>query len=204
MSWWLSQSLVVLSLLSAATAFVVISLGQCPVVPAQENFDVNRYMGKWWEYERFPAPFEFNGVCGFANYTLLNPTTVKVVNSGIQEIRFLWWTWRKPLLAVGSAVILNQNEPSKLLVNFPGSPGADATEPNYFLVETDYDNYAVVFSCTGDSLGFGNIQFAWILTREQGVRPANLEAIHDNLTDRGVNVRNFITVKHNKCPKENQ
>ena len=46
-----------------------------------------QYTGKWWEYQRFPAVFEFGVICGFANYTQLSDTKIKVLNSGIQEIK---------------------------------------------------------------------------------------------------------------------
>ena len=35
---------------------------------------------------------------------------------------------------------------------------------DYKVVDTDYDNYTVVFGCTG--LGLFNIEYVWILTRE--------------------------------------
>jgi len=195
----LCQSLVVLTLLGVTSAFIVIRTGRCPTPPVKQDFDVTRYTGKWWEYQRFPAPFEYGVVCGFANYTLIASDKVKVVNSGIQEIKFLWWVIsRKPTLAVGEAVIVNPSEPSKLQVSFGGMP-AGSGEPNYFVVDTDYDNYAVVYSCSGDSLGLGNVQFAWILTRAQGVRPANLEQIHNTLKESGVDISPFITVDHSNC-----
>ncbi|KAL8575377.1 hypothetical protein ACOMHN_048670 [Nucella lapillus] len=192
----LAQSLVVLPLLlSTCTAFIVVDLfKKCPLPPVKQNFDVTRYIGKWWEYQRFPAPFEFAGTNGFANYTLMSSSSVKVVNSGIQKIKlFNVEVSRKPILAVGEAVVVNPAKPGELRVTFPQSPIAlDGDKPNYFVVDTDYDNYSVVFSCTDFMLG--NFQFLWILTRERGVKPARLADLHDTLRKAGVDLRPLITV----------
>merc|ERR1711976_660276 len=85
-------------------AGLVIRFGDCPQPPVKQGFDVNRYVGKWWEYQRFPAPFEYAVVCGSANYTLLPNDVIKVVNSGIQDIKIFGFSVRRqPVLAEGSA-----------------------------------------------------------------------------------------------------
>ncbi|XP_076445787.1 apolipoprotein D-like [Babylonia areolata] len=196
---WLWLSVVVLSL-APAMGFLVIELGKkCPKPPVKNDFDVTQYMGKWWEYQRFPAPFEFASTCGSANYTLLSDTRVKVVNAGIQKIEIFGIVLRrKPILAIGEAVVLDPKRPGELKVTFPQSPASlNDDSPNYFVVDTDYENFAVVFSCT--DFFIGNFQFAWILTRGQGVRPANLESIYKTLREAGINTKNFITVRHTDC-----
>nr|KAG5708939.1 hypothetical protein BaRGS_009348 [Batillaria attramentaria] len=131
-------------------AGLVIRWGTCPKPPVKQNFDVTRYMGKWWEYQRFPAPFEFAVVCGSANYTLLQSDLVKVVNAGIQDIKIFGWTVRRaPTVAEGEAKIVDPAMPSELLVSFGDMPQiGPSTEPNYLVVDTDYDNFAVVYSCS--------------------------------------------------------
>lgn len=178
---------------------LVIRYGRCPQPPVKQGFDVKRYVGKWWEYQRFPAPFEYAVVCGSANYTLLQSDVIKVVNAGIQDIKIFGYTVRRaPVLAEGSARIVDLSTPSKLIVSFAGMPkGAASTEPNYLVVDTDYDNYAVVYSC--NSFGFINFQLAWILTRAQGVKPAQFDAIITTLRNAGVDTSAFITVDHSNC-----
>ena len=45
-------------------------LGDCPNVKLQENFNVNSYMGLWYEFERSSnIPFE-KGICINAFYEL--------------------------------------------------------------------------------------------------------------------------------------
>merc|ERR1711978_651576 len=60
--------------------------------------------------------------------------------------------------------------PGELCVNFaPGSqegcgPAGEQCFSNYWVLETDYDSYTVIYSCV-EILALRN-EFAWVLTRE--------------------------------------
>ena len=53
-----------------------------PLKPVN-NFDVEKYMGKWYEIARTPNPFEKDLSSVKAIYTLEKDGSVKVINSGI-------------------------------------------------------------------------------------------------------------------------
>ena len=50
-----------------------------------ENFQLSRYMGRWYEIARLPHSFEQNTTDAQANYTLLSNGTVQVQNSGLRN-----------------------------------------------------------------------------------------------------------------------
>jgi apolipoprotein D and lipocalin family protein len=150
--------------------------GRCPPTTPQANFDLNKYLGRWYEIRSYPAIFQFGGECVTADYSLNPNNTVKVVN---RQIRF-------GLVDVieGNAVPLS---PGKLVVSFPSvqallnstvlnitvfnttignltAPFQGPPRANYIVLGTDYERYAVVHTCT-DILWFGNYQFSWILSR---------------------------------------
>ena len=54
-------------------------------VSVVENFDVERYMGTWYEIARLPQWFERNMNAVKAEYTLQADGTVKIVNTGIRD-----------------------------------------------------------------------------------------------------------------------
>jgi lipocalin len=60
-------------------AFVV---GSCARSPIITNFDATRYAGRWYEIERSNVVFEKNLGCVTATYSLLNASTVDVLNQG--------------------------------------------------------------------------------------------------------------------------
>ncbi|GFR61433.1 apolipoprotein D-like [Elysia marginata] len=97
---------------------------------------------------------------------------------------------------VGNATVPDPSKPAELRVSF-GGYGPSGNKPNYFIQETDYENYSVIFSCD-ELIGF-NIQFAWILTRNRGVAPSNLSDLEQKLEDAGVDTSYFFVVDQSSC-----
>ena len=123
--------------------------GGCPKVPLQENFDVNRYVGVWYEAARdknFPQE-KFD--CNNAQYSLNDDNTLRVHN---QEYDF---TSGKFSDIIGKA---SCNGPA-CKVDFNLGPVGD-----YRVVATDYDNYAIVYSCT--DLYLARAELTWVLSRK--------------------------------------
>merc|ERR1711920_1077725 len=65
--------------------------------------------------------------------------------------------------AVGEAALIDGNSGGELNVEFYESPSTTA-EPNYFILDTDYEEYSYVWSCK--STYFAHIPQLWILNRE--------------------------------------
>lgn len=49
------------------------------------NFSVDKYLGKWYEYAKYPVYFEADGKCITAQYSLQNNSVVGVKNSLVNE-----------------------------------------------------------------------------------------------------------------------
>ncbi|GFO24798.1 apolipoprotein d-like [Plakobranchus ocellatus] len=183
--------------LGSVTAFgrwkMVSAFGRCPPITGLDGFDAAQYVGTWYEYERFPAPFQYGVDCSTATYTA-DGDTIGVRNQG--TIRDRTGNVLRNVSAEGSAVALDFAKPAELAVTFGEGPRSD--RPNYIVQDTDYTNYAVVFSCR--QFPFWNTQFAWILTRVPGVAPSNLDELKRNLTAAGLDVRNFSVVDQSGCP----
>jgi len=113
------------------TANSKLSFGFCPKPALQENFDVNKYTGVWHEYVRDRSlPFEY-GDCVQAKYTLRRDGLVTVHNSQyyqgkIDDIKGAA-ICEGPHCRVGFFLFLNGD---------------------YRVLNTDYENYSVVYSCT--------------------------------------------------------
>ncbi|XP_046353923.2 apolipoprotein D-like [Haliotis rufescens] len=158
------------------------ALWRCPDVPVQGNFSLTSYLGTWYEDERFFAVYEIGAECAQANYSMKANGHVRVLNSG---------TGRS---IEGDAYAPDPSEPAKLLVKFfwwqrPG---------NYWVVETDYSNYSVVYSCI--DLYFMHLDTAWLLTRTRDGVPDDMKNdIYGRLTAYGINTRNFKKTKQTGC-----
>ncbi|XP_001660233.2 apolipoprotein D [Aedes aegypti] len=137
---------------------LIISSGTCPKRPVVRNFNVSRYTGLWYEISRYEQPFQLGGECVTAQYSLNKDGTVRVFNSMLippNDVRSS---------IVGRAVVSYPNKdpvPAKLIVTFNGVPVAS----NYWVLDTDYDNFSVVWSCFQIG-GIIHTQGAWILSRE--------------------------------------
>lgn len=176
----LAPSIVLLALLAVLTHTEAITIGGGPCQQNKEvvqNFDVNRYMGLWYEVNRYWQIFELNGKCVTAEYAF-NATTgrVSVKNSMVDATT---------LQAKSIEGFAELSEPTadplvgKLAVTFKIPVVGDRKAP-YWVVDTDYVNYSVVYSCTSILLGALHVESAWVLSRTPQVSDPNVqEAIHD-------------------------
>ncbi|KAL3881462.1 hypothetical protein ACJMK2_027902 [Sinanodonta woodiana] len=167
----------------------VFSFGKCPSIQLKQNFQLGSYLGKWYEKRRFFAIFETFGSCVSANYSLKDDGHVKVVNQ--EYIKFL----KKDNVAIGDAYVPDANEPAKLKVKFGSGPLGD-----YWVLDTDYDNYSIVYSCNSYG-GIFKIEFSWILTRERnGLSDAKIQKLLQSMSSSGINVERFSVTDQSNCP----
>ena len=180
-------SIVVCLASTSIISSVAADWGKCQRVSTQQDFDLTKYLGVWYEIARFDYIFEKDGVCVQANYTL-NPadhSKVIVTNSEYRNGSFEQ--------AVGEAYIPNQKEPAKILVSF-GSPFFAP----YWVVETDYENYAMVFSCTS-LLNVYHYEVAWILSRSRQLDSSIVNKLMNKWKSFDVDVSRFSFTRQTNC-----
>ena len=114
-------------------------------------FELERYLGHWYEICRMPMRFEKGLSLVTADYSLNADGSVKVVNTGFDERKNRWRS------TTGRAVFVDDPAEARLKVSFFGPFHA-----GYNVAEIDEDyRYALVF---GRSL-----DYMWILSREKDI-----------------------------------
>ena len=124
-----------------------------PVSPLEFAFEADRYMGTWYNIQHsHGAAFQPDSAdCTTALYSDLNAEagTFKVYNSS--TISFL------PRYGVTGSASVAGLPSGQAIVSFFGQT---SDEPNYKVLDTDYDNYSMVTDCREDS-----VYQLWILSR---------------------------------------
>ncbi|KAM3860657.1 apolipoprotein Db [Diretmus argenteus] len=159
--------------------------GPCPDPKVQPNFNIQQYLGKWYEIEKLPASFE-RGKCIEANYAVRSDGTIRVLNSQFYK--------DKVRTAEGTAVVQDPREPGKLGVSFsyftPYSP--------YWILTTDYSGVSVVYSCT-DILRLFHVDYAWILGRARILPAQSVLYAKHLLATEGVDVFRMKATDQSGC-----
>ncbi|RUS83608.1 hypothetical protein EGW08_008627 [Elysia chlorotica] len=161
--------------------------GGCPKVQAQATLDVQKYLGDWFEILAFPFLLE-SGKCSRATYSLKQDGHIQVYNRGVQKDG-------KQFSAVGDAFAPNASEPAKLLVKFSNS----SPYANYWVVDTDYDTYTLIFSCE-PLTGLAHVNFAWILARNRTLDASVVQSLEGKLANFGVDTSKFRATDQSGCP----
>ena len=131
------------------------SKGTCPEVPTVQNLDASRYVGKWYEMARDQQiPFELGASCTTAHYTVRDDGDLDVANRS-----WYWYAFGQYISVHGKARCDTAH--GECTVGFFGQPVTG--EANYRVLNTDYDNYSVVYNCS--PFGMGKFEVMWLLSR---------------------------------------
>lgn len=145
---------------------------------AVESFDVNRYLGTWYEIARFDFRFERDLDNTSAQYSLDKNGNVLVLNSGYNTKEK---EWKK---AKGKAKFREEKTRGALKVSFFGP-----FYSGYTIIALDKDyNYALVAG--------KDLDYLWILSREKSI-PIDIKAKYLDLAKEiGYETSRLIWVNH--------
>ena len=164
-------------------AAAVFGLAGCLGVPegatVVRGFDVQRYLGKWYEIARLDHSFERGLSRVTAEYSLRDDGDIRVINRGYDASKGKWDQ------AEGKAKFVSGPDTGALKVSFFG-PFYGA----YNIIELDQENYRYALVVGPDT------SYLWILARSPELEPAVLESLLEAAREIGVDTSELIYPEH--------
>ncbi len=153
-------------------------LGMPESVKPVSDFELNNYLGKWYEIARLDHSFERGLSQVTAEYRVRNDGGVSVLNRGYSEDKGQWKE------AEGKAYFVNSPTDGYLKVSFFGP-----FYGSYVIFELDRENYSYAF-VSGPNTGY-----LWLLSRTPTVEPNVVEKFVQMSKERGFDTNRLIYVQ---------
>lgn len=144
-----------------------------------ENFEIDRYLGRWYEIARLDHRFERGLERVSAEYSLLPGGGVKVVNRGYAPAEQAWKE------AEGKAFFVDEVSEGHLKVSFFGP-----FYSSYVIFELDRQNYGYAY------ISGNNTSYLWLLARTADVDESVKSDFVQRAAALGFNTNDLIWVKH--------
>jgi len=167
---------------SVAVLFGTLLLAGCTTAPQGiqpvDNFDLDRYLGTWYEIARLDHRFERGLSQVSATYSKRSDGGVDVINRGFNSQANKWKE------AKGRAYFIGEPDVARLKVTFfwPFYGG-------YNVIELDQENYSYALICGP------NKKYLWILARTKELDASIKEALISKAKALGFNTSELILVK---------
>lgn len=160
-----------------STLVVSSCVGMPESISPVNNFELNRYLGKWYEIARLDHSFERGLEQVSAEYSLRKGGGVVVKNRGYSTAKQEWKE------AVGKAFFVNEESKGHLKVSFFGP-----FYGSYIIFELDEEEYQYAF------ISGPNLKNLWFLSRTQTVAPAMIDQFVKKANELGFNTEELIFV----------
>lgn len=160
--------------------FITGCLGIPENVTPVEDFDINKYLGKWYEIARLDHSFErgLNNVS--AEYYLRDDGGIDVLNKGYSIEKKEWNS------ASGRAYFVEEKDKGYLKVSF-----FRPFYGSYIIFGLDKENYLYSFVCGPDK------SYLWLLSRTKTVEIELIDQFVARSKNLGFDTDNLIFVEHN-------
>jgi apolipoprotein D and lipocalin family protein len=163
--------------------FIPILILGCVNIPENVSpvigFDIDRYLGTWYEIVRLDHSFERGLEKVTAEYSLRDDGGIKVVNKGFDSKKNIWKE------TIGKAYFIDDSDIGRLKVSFWG-PFYGA----YNIIDLDKENYSYSLVCGP------NKSYLWILAREPHMEESLKSKLVKKAKDLGFETEKMIYVSH--------
>ncbi len=169
------KSFIVIIIFSVLSACTVAPEGVEPVT----GFELDRYLGKWYEIARLDHPFERGLIRVTADYSLRSDGGVKIVNRGFDPEKNAWEE------AIGKAYFIESPDIGQLKVSFFGPFYGGY---NILALDKEFYQYALVSG--------PDRSYLWILARSSELDSSKVNQLVNKAKQLGFPVENLIYVPH--------
>ncbi len=153
--------------------------GYPAAVTPVKNFEIEKYLGKWYEIARLDHSFERGLDQVTAEYSLQDNGKVKVVNSGFSKSTNEWKE------AVGKAYLMGESDAGYLKVSFFGP-----FYSSYVIFGLDHEHYQYAF------ISGPNESYLWLLSRAPSIEKEVLTLFVKSAEKLGFKTEDLIYVQH--------
>jgi len=159
---------------------ILLKSGQCPPLKPKKNFNINKFLGDWYVIRRDRTE---------ADCIRQNVTT--------DGKKYYLTEIREPLargvfLTRKNEIRTDNKRQSRLYLGTPYGQ----TQPLLVLM-TDYDNYAVTYSCIRGT--FGHIETVSIMSRKKTLSPNIESKIYRYIRKMGLSTKQLLAINHDEC-----
>ncbi len=170
-----------ISALSVLLLILTACTGKPDGVVAVKDFELDRYLGKWYEIARLDHSFE-RGLSNItAEYSLRDDGGVKVINSGFSKEDNEWQQ------AEGKAFFVDETDSGHLKVSFFGP-----FYGSYIVFELEKKDYQYAFVSGPDT------SYLWLLARTPQVDEKVTEQFVKRSQELGFDTSKLIYVEHDR------
>ena len=172
-------------ILLALPLIITACTGKPDNVVAVKDFELDRYLGKWYEIARLDHSFERGLDNITAEYSLRDDGGVKVINSGFSKEDNEWQQ------AEGKAYFVNDTDSGYLKVSFFGP-----FYGSYIIFELDKKNYQYAFVSGPDT------SYLWLLSRTPELDKEIIDKFVKDAQQLGFDTSKLIYVEHDKTSQQ--
>lgn len=173
------MSVAVRYLLSALLLFLSGCTGMPDGVSPVTDFDVNRYLGTWYEIARLDHSFERDLEQVTAEYSLREDGGIRVLNKGYNSVKRRWEE------AEGKALFVGDKKVGSLKVSFFGP-----FYGGYTIIDLDQDGYQYAL------VSGPNTSYLWILARQPHLDASIVRRLLEKASAYGFETSRMIFVAH--------
>jgi apolipoprotein D and lipocalin family protein len=152
-------------------------------VAVVDQFELERYLGSWYEIARLDHSFERDMRNVTAHYSMMDDGGVRVANQGFKQKKREWKE------SIGKAYFVDRQDLGQLKVSFFGP-----FYGGYNIIALDKDEYAWAL------VAGPNTSYLWVLSRTPELDPEIYKSLVDIASNAGFPVDQLIEVPQSPAP----